>query len=876
MPLFLVIVGMLAAAPARGAEALPEPARRFLEGHCSACHSGAAAQAGVRLDAAAVDWHEPESTAHWERVYNALARGEMPPPGAARPPAAERRRMVAWLDERLLEHAGVGGAVPRRLNRGEYENTIRDLFDLPEFRLADAFPADDSAHGFDNVAEGLILSPPLLAQLLETATRVADEVFPPERGPLAVESRRYPLGVAGLATSEGGKTAAGRYRLVSSRNMANSAVWPARFEAAASGVYRLSVAASVFQTDKMFYPRRRAPLRLGVYAKPKTEQVYDPLGKVRKLAEIDVQPDRGAPQSLSADIELFKGEVFGLHWENGPAYSDPPRREYSTTFLAERLQADRLYYAAMLAFGGGPRGTTQEQLYAATKALMASGKLDLNDPRLDKMPERWGGGLAAGPHNWIKGFVHEEMHRFGPALDLTDVAVEGPLRPIEDDETRARKARKQRFLGERAAGASDRDHAQTILRRFLSRAFRRPASDAQVAAYAALAMQAESLEAGLHLAIRRALVSPRFLYRGLRPGRLDDFDLASRLSYFLTSSPPDARLTAAAREGKLSDPAVLERETLRLLDSPQSWSFIRSFTGQWLGTRLLQDIMPDPRLLKFIDQDRRAMIDEAELFFAEMIRENHPVETFIDPGFSYRSARLNKIYGGDLQGNEMRRVAFARGGRHGGILGLAAVMMATANGVDTHPVERGVWLLENVFGAPPPDPPANVPAIAPDTSGATSMRDQLNRHRTDPTCASCHQRIDPLGMVLENFDPVGRWRDHYPRYIRPPDGAETLQEEFYSSIGSGVAVGPPVDAAGVMPDGVRLEDVTDLKRYVLDRPDAFSRCLTEKLLIYAAGRPLTYGDRKVVERITADVETRGRGFRDLIAAVVRSESFRAR
>ena len=321
---------------------------------------------------------------------------------------------------------------------------------------------------------------------------------------------------------------------------------------------------------------------------------------------------------------------------------------------------------------------------------------------------------------------------------------------------------------------------------------------------------------------------------------------------------------------------MLERETLRLLDSPQSWSFIRSFTGQWLGTRLLQDIMPDPRLLKFIDQDRRAMIDEAELFFAEMISENHPVETFIDPGFSYRSARLNKIYGGDLQGNEMRRVAFARGGRHGGILGLAAVMMATANGVDTHPVERGVWLLENVFGAPPPDPPANVPAIAPDTSGATSIRDQLNRHRTDPTCASCHQRIDPLGMVLENFDPVGRWRDHYPRYIQPPDGAETLQEEFYSSIGRGVAVGPPVDAAGVMPDGVRLEDVTDLKRYVLDRPDAFSRCLTEKLLIYAAGRPLTYGDRKVVERITADVETRGRGFRDLIAAVVRSESFRAR
>ncbi len=879
MPL-LLIVGVvavaLAAAPARGAEAISPSARRFLTRHCAACHSGTEAQAGVHLDAAAVDWRERGAAAHWERVYNALARGEMPPPGAEQPTAGKRRRMVAWLDGRLMQHSGVGGGVPRRLNRGEYENTIRDLFDLPEFRLADAFPADDSTHGFDNVAEGLILSPPLMAQLLETATRVADEIFPPARDSLAVESKQYSLGVVGLATSEGGKIAPGRYRLVSSRNMANSAVWPARFEAAASGVYRLSVDAVPFQTDKMFYPRRRAPLRLGVYAKPKTERVYDPFGKIRKLAEFDVLPDRGSPQSLTAEIELFQGEIFGLRWENGPAYSDPPAREYSKTFLAERLKADRLYYAAMLAFGGGPRGATQEQRYEAVTALMASGKLDLSDPRLDKMPERWGGGLANAPHNWIKEFVHEELYRFGPALDLTDMSIEGPLRLVEDDAERARKARRQRLLGERSAGVSDREYAQKILRRFLAGAFRRPVSDAQVDAYAALAMQEESLEAGLHLAVRRALVSPRFLYRGLRPGRLNDFDLASRLSYFLTSSPPDARLTAAARDGKLSDLAVLERETLRLLDSPKSWNFIRSFTGQWLGTRLLQDIMPDPRLLNFIDHDRRAMIDETELFFAEIVRENHPVETLIDPEFSYRSARLNKIYGGDLQGNDMRRVTFARGGREGGMLAFAAVMMATANGVDTHPVARGVWLLENVFGAPPPEPPANVPAIAPDTSGATSMRDQLNRHRTDPSCASCHKRIDPLGMVMENFDPVGRWRDRYPRYIQPPDGAETLKEEFYSSVGRGVVAGPPVDAVGVMPDGVRIEGVTDLKRYVLDRLDMFSRCLTEKLLIYAAGRPLTYGDRKVVDRIVADMETRGRGFRDLIAAVVLSESFRTR
>ncbi len=626
----------------------------------------------------------------------------------------------------------------------------------------------------------------------------------------------------------------------------------------------------------MFYERRDAPLQFSIYARPKTEHVYAPFGDIREIAQFDVDPNRDSPQELTAEIELVKGEIFGLRWENGPAYSDPPKRDYSRTFLADRLKRDRLYYAAMLSYGGGPRGATQEQVYDATVALMNRGNLDLTDPRLDSMPDVWGGGLGNAPHNWIKAFVQEELYRFGPALDLIDVQIEGPLRLIEDDAMRAQTARKRQFLGDRGPGMTDREYTDAILRRFLSKVFRRPASDERVAAYTKLVESGSSLEQGLHLAIRRALVSPNFLYRGLRPGLLDDFDLASRLSYFLTSAPPDPRLASLTWNAGLSEPGVLKRETERLLRSPAGRNFAQSFSGQWLGTRHLADIMPDPRLLKFIDNDRQAMVDETELFFAEMIRENHPLETFIDPGFSYRNERLNKIYGGDLTGREMRRVEFDRGGRHGGVLGLASVMMATANGVDTHPVERGVWLLENVFGMSPPEPPPNIPAIAPDTSGAATLRDQLKRHRSDPSCASCHKHIDPLGMVMENFDPVGRWRDNYPRYIKPPDGAEALKEEFYSSIGQGVAVGPPVDAVGTMPDGTRLEGVTHLKRYVLENIDMFSRCLTEKLLVYSTGRPLTFGDRKVVDKIVADVKVTGNGFRDLIVAVVQSESFRTK
>jgi hypothetical protein len=875
-PTLLLLVFSLTGPIFLTAEAIPADAQDFLNERCLLCHSGAKPQAEVQLDVREVDWQAKPSIALWERVYNALARREMPPRDAAQPSENEWQRMVKWLELQLVEHSAVGGTVPRSLNREEYQNTIRDLFDLPDFQLPDSFPADDSSHGFDNVGESLILSPPLMAEYLELATVVADAVLPPNRGSVVVESKYYPIGVAGLSTSEGGKLAGDRYRLVSSRNMASAAAWPARFEAAQSGVYRLTVEAATFQTDRMFYERRSAPLRLSIYARPNTEQVYAPFGDIREIAGFDVDPNRDAARTLTAEIELFKGEVFGLHWENGPAYSDPSKRDYSRTFLADRLKRDRLYYAAMLSYGGGPRGTTQEQLYDATVALMNSGKLDLTDPRLDSMPDVWGGGLSDAPHNWIKAFVHEELHRFGPAVDLTDVQIEGPLRLIEDNEVRAGKARKRRFLGERAAGATDFEHAEAVVRRFLPKAFRRPANDELVAGYTKLAMSGSSLEPGLHLAIRRALVSPNFLYRGIRPGLLDYFDLASRLSYFLTSAPPDQQLTTLAQNSDLSDPEILTRETERLLGSPAGRNFVKSFSGQWLGTRLLRDIMPDPRLLNFIDNDREAMVAETEMFFEEMIRENHPLEAFIDPGFSYRNERLNKIYGGKLTGPQMRRVEFERGGHHGGILGLASVMMATANGVDTHPVERGVWLLENVFGMPPPEPPANIPAIAPDTSGATTLRDQLNRHRSDASCASCHKRIDPLGMVMENFDPVGRWRDNYPRYIKPPDGAEALSEEFYSSMGRGVAVGPPVDAVGTMPDGTRLEDVTHLKRYVIANIDMFSRCLTEKLLVYSTGRPLTFGDRRVVDRIVADAKANGNGFRDLIVAAVQSESFRTK
>lgn len=879
----LLGVGLLASVCESAASRLAESTQAFLEHYCWDCHSGDDPEGGLDLEVDRVDWKASATIDRWTQVHRVLEHYQMPPRKADQPQPKEREQVLDWLGEELELHSPVGGTRIRRLNRAEFENTIRDLFELQDYTVPDAFPADDSLDGFDNIGEGLILSPPLMEQFLETAGAIADAILPPPSPTKEAIAKEYSIGPAGLTTDKGGGAglAGNRYRLASSRNMASAAGWPARFEAPESGIYKLSIKATAYQTDRMFYPKRSAPLQLEVYARRNGDQFYDFFDNLRRLAVIEIPANGQGPVNLTRAVELYQNEVFGLRWANGPAYSDPPVREFSTNFLADRLLKDRRYYAAMLQVKGGPRGTTQAELYERTRQAMESDSLNLDDPRLDSLPKVWGGGISDAPHNWIKAYVLEELHRFGPAIDILDVSIEGPIKLVEDEETRIRTARTKRFLGERRRGETDRSYMDRFVTRFLPQAFRRPVDQSLIDDYVELAMNALENEAkirvqdALHLVLRRALVSPRFLYRGMQEGALDDHDLASRLSYFLWSAPPDNRLRRLADAGKLSQLDVLEDETLRLLRHERSRSFVKHFTGQWLGTRILKDIMPDPRLLPFFDYDREIMIEETQLFFAAILDGNLPLESFIEPGFSFRNQGLNKIYGGDLEGGQMRRVELKKGSRQGGgILGLASVMMATANGVDTQPILRGVWLLENVLGMPPPEPPDNVPAIAPDTAGKTTVRELLDAHRADRSCARCHDSIDPLGMVLENFDPVGRWRDHYPIYTEAKN--DPLKEEFYKNIGKGTKTGIPIHPEGSLPDGYRLNDVTDLKRYLVERIELFSQCLAEKLLVYATGRPLGFGDRRIVDQLVADRAESGNGFRDMIVAVVQSEAFRTK
>lgn len=844
-------------------EPIANSAREFIASYCLDCHSGDDAEAGIRLDVKEIAWEKHHTADVWTRVFDALEAGDMPPSDAGQPSAKERKSVLAWLDETLSKHVPAGGTVFRRLNRLEYENTVRDVLGIP-FSVPRSFPADTESHGFDNVGEGLVLSPPLMAQYLKIATSAADALLPPPVKATALSPKTVNVGPGDftLNFTTGHEIDDVLRMVLSSDPLARGSVWLNRFEARLSGIYEVEVDLSAFKPTKGHIPV------VHLLAHAASGQAYTKASTLRKLAEFKVENDK--PSTFRASVELQRGQTIVVHYENAPLSSDKvDNQKFLERISGQLLEAFRNDPALGAAWmkAGYQRSDRGWSWWKRIEGIRNQGRLDLKnfDPESEEV-KAFALQMARQSVNTVETM---SCFRFftGPGIDIHGMSIVGPIRILEDKETRRQKYRTARFLGERE-GRDDKAYAEAILQPVLSKAFRRPVTDKQLASYVRLVLdhqqQGHSFENGIHLALRAALCSTHFLFREYREGPLDDYDLAARLSYFLTSSPPDARLAKLADDGELSKPKVLEEETWRLLKHHKVKHFLSSFTGQWLDLRKLPDIMPDARLLKWIDKDLQSVTKETELFVAEILRKNHPLETFIDSDFTYLNRRNAKLYGIKFPNSDtMKRVILEPGSRRGGIITQASVMMATANGVDTQPVLRGAWMLENVFGMPTPPPPANVPAVEPDTSGAKSIRELLDRHRADSSCARCHQKIDPPGFVLENFDPVGRWRDFYPVYKKQDDRIATRK-------------GQPVDATSRMPDGTELMDVADLKRYLVENIDIFSRCLTGKLLTYATGRPTSFGDRKVIAQIVSDVRTEGNGFADLIVAVVQSESFRTK
>lgn len=419
--------------------------------------------------------------------------------------------------------------------------------------------------------------------------------------------------------------------------------------------------------------------------------------------------------------------------------------------------------------------------------------------------------------------------------------------------------------------------ATRLLSTFLPVAFRRPVSIEKAAPYMKLAQ--EELASGTSFydamitACVAALCSPDFLYLKESAGKLDDFALASRLSYMLWSTSPDAELLSAAAKGQLATPASLRAQTERLLKDERARRFTKNFTGQWLNLREIDFTMPDKQLYpEFSDALKDASMKETELFFDEVLRDNLSVTNFVDSNWTMLNEPLARLYGiPDVDGLELRKVALKPEHHRGGVMTQASVLKVSANGTTTSPVVRGIWVLDRILGTPPPPPPPGVPGVEPDIRGAQTLRQQLDKHRTMESCNGCHRVIDAPGFALENYDVIGGWRENYrslgkdfPKPTNVPRGVKNVQWR----------IGPPVDASGTTPEGQAFKDLADYKKLILAQPGRFTRALTEKLAVYGTGRGMGFSDRTELDRIAKSVAAKGNGFRDLVHEVVQSSIFR--
>lgn len=402
---------------------------------------------------------------------------------------------------------------------------------------------------------------------------------------------------------------------------------------------------------------------------------------------------------------------------------------------------------------------------------------------------------------------------------------------------------------------------------FAEKAFRRPVDEERIAPYLSLANRTlergEPLREALRAGYRALLSSPRFLYFQENPGELDDYSIASRLSYLLWSTTPDEALLADAAAGRLRQPETLRAQVERLLDSPRSQAFVQNFTGQWLGLREIDTTLPDPTLYpEFDDVLKRSMVEETEGFFAELLAKDLSARNFVDSDFAMLDARLGKHYGLPAADFEaITRFELPKDSPRGGLLGQGAILKITANGTTTSPVLRGAWVNERLLGSPVPPPPADVPAVEPDIRGAKTIREQLAKHRSIPACASCHVKIDPPGFALESFDPVGGWRDHYRALVDKPKGGATWRE------------GPAVDPSYTLPDGTPFSDVNEFREAVMRHPERVAESFAEHLLTYATGASLSYADRATVRELVESTASSDYGVRSIVHAAVESPVF---
>jgi mono/diheme cytochrome c family protein len=806
--------------------AKPDPAfaktvQPFLAAHCLSCHQGKGAAAGLDMQALRPLASLSRERHAWEHVAQKLKSGEMPPKGSPRPPQAQVAAVTRWIEgwyDRADRTGPIdpGRVTARRLNRAEYNNTVRDLLGI-DLRPADDFPQDDSGYGFDNIGDVLSLSPVLMERYLAAAEKVTrTAIFGPEAmKPTLAQLRRpgRPIQPATKIPAEYDRTGL---------TLPNATHATYRFPV--EGEYAIKV---VLGGER---PAASEPMQLALWidGRKLQERAYDPQG----VASFEI--DR---QDLAGQSTEFRQRVTGgEHW------------------VAVSIQ--RLYEGLPPSYGG-PNPSKRPPPPPPDPNRFAR----FLEPPPNATPEQIEEFRRRRERFLERVRMRQQEKSPVNAARVNYVEVAGPYQQAKGpSEPSLRKV----FTCGHLHGGHQPGCERKILADFARRAFRRPVTPPEIAPYLRLVAdarkQGDSLEEGICVALQAVLVSPHFLFRierdpaapAARAYPIGQHELASRLSYFLWSSAPDDELLRTADRGLLRKPEVLAAQVRRMLQDPKSSALVENFAGQWLELRKLESVKPDrERFTEFDEYLRLSIRRETELFFEHLLREDRSLVEFLDADYSFLNERLARYYGiPGVEGPEFRRVDL-KGTHRGGLLTQASILTVSSYSTRTSPVLRGKWILENILNAPPPPPPPNVPVLDETKIGqSASLRQQLEVHRQNPTCASCHNRLDPLGFALENFDAIGGWRTQ--------DGKV------------------PIDPSGSLPDGRTFQGPDDLKRILTADRDAFARCLTEKLLTYALGRGLEASDRSVVKRIASRTAEQKYKFSTLVQEIVTSVPFQMR
>jgi hypothetical protein len=807
---------------------------QFVKSHCLDCHQRDAAEANLRLDELKFDLSNPETYRRWVTVHDRIKKGEMPPEDALQPDTVERQQAVTQLAD-LLHTAGIErqqtvGRVPlRRLNRVEYENTLRDLFGLPQLNAKGILPSDGEAHGFDNVSEALDLSYVQMARYLEAANHALDKAM--RLGPRP-EKENWRL----EAISNGRFSQVAKKKkeavvidkavgLLRQPNTAQAPWFFGKFGPPVDGKYRIRLRVFGFYWDKGKVLPADRPHAVTVQSHQGSERT--------KLKTFDVPASQDEPGVLEFTTFLRQGDQLELWFETLDDRNKPGKKELSE-YSAPGVAVEWLEVEGPLIEAWPP--VSYRRLFGDLPAEPWTSESNVNEPPTPYI---------------ISGIGKRAKRRLAKRNKITLYYVV-PEQPLED--------------------------ARRLLHTFAERAFRRPVTEQEITDYLELVKQKldrrEPFQEAMRIGYQAVLCSPEFLFLQEHPGRLDDYALASRLSYFLWNSLPDEELLSLAEQGTLHQPDVLRQQVERMLSDPKSERFVDNFIGQWLELRDINITQPDEQIYPEFDRFLQdSMVRETKAYFRKMLDENLGADHLVDSSFALVNSRLAELYGiPGVDGVALREVELPPGSPRGGFLTQASILKISANGTTTSPVIRGAWVLDHLLGQPPSPPPPNLPAIEPDLRGITTIREQLAKHREDASCASCHQTIDPPGFALESFDCIGGWRE---RYRSLGEGIET-DRTFKNNRPVKYKLGPPVDSSGQAPNGEAFDDIHEFRQILLKQRDQLARNLIERLMIYATGGGIQFADRPEIERILKDTEESDYGLRSIVHEIVQSKTFQSK